>query len=124
MGLCGWIEFGELLRSFMSLRRSRARWVTVVLSLLVALLGSVLVSAPAHALNDIGTGGQFVPARGRVCLYGFGIGKYWTYKIQSTTQDRQKKYKAVTQTSGVLSAFKPGSTALACEIDTGMPYGA
>jgi hypothetical protein len=56
----------------------------------LALIGSLLVAAPAHALGDTGTGGVFVPATGRVLdtkagTGGFNTpmeaGKYRTVKV-------------------------------------------
>ncbi|MFJ4296335.1 hypothetical protein [Curtobacterium sp. NPDC089689] len=44
----------------------------------VALIGSLLVATPAHALNDTGTGGVFVPATGRILDTAKGTGGFST----------------------------------------------
>ncbi|WP_295792154.1 hypothetical protein [uncultured Microbacterium sp.] len=44
----------------------------------LALVGSLLVAAPAQALNDTGTGGVFVPATGRILDTQAGTGGYST----------------------------------------------
>ncbi|MFJ7289763.1 hypothetical protein ACIQUC_15740 [Curtobacterium sp. NPDC098951] len=58
--------------------RSRRRSIAAATLGALALIGSLLVATPAHALNDTGTGGVFVPTTGRIMDTKNNIGGYST----------------------------------------------
>lgn len=64
----------------LSLRTPRSRGRSIAAATLgaLALLGSVLVAVPAHALSDTGTGGVFTPAAGKILDTRDGTGGFST----------------------------------------------
>ncbi|WFR66657.1 hypothetical protein P9139_18205 [Curtobacterium flaccumfaciens] len=66
------------MRSLLHSPRSRRRSIVAATLGALALIGSLLVATPAHALNDTGTGGVFVPASGRILDTRSGTGGYST----------------------------------------------
>ena len=56
-------------------------------------------------------------------LYGLAVGDYWTYKIQTTTQDRFHYHPASVRTSSTLWAFNPHKSAISCAVYKGFPFG-
>lgn len=66
------------MRSLLHNPRARKRSIAVATLGMLALLGSLLVAAPAQALSDTGTGGVFVPATGRILDTKNNIGGYNT----------------------------------------------
>ncbi|WP_146247955.1 hypothetical protein [Curtobacterium sp. MCLR17_039] len=66
------------MRTMLHTPRTRRRSLAVAALGALALVGSLLVTAPAQAVNDTGTGGVFVPASGRVLDTKVGTGGYST----------------------------------------------
>ncbi|ROS75662.1 hypothetical protein EDF24_1232 [Curtobacterium sp. PhB130] len=66
------------MRTVLHASRQRGRSVAAAALGALALLGSLLVATPAHALSDTGTGGVFVAATGRVLDTKNNIGGYNT----------------------------------------------
>lgn len=58
--------------------RTRKRSIAAATLAALALICSLLVATPAHALNDTGTGGVFVPATGRILDTKAGTGGFST----------------------------------------------
>lgn len=56
-------------------------------------------------------------------LYGLAVGDDWTYKIQTTTQDRFHRHPASVKTSSTLWAFNPHKSAISCAVHNGFPLG-
>ncbi|OII18171.1 hypothetical protein BIV03_04080 [Curtobacterium sp. MCBA15_016] len=57
-------------------------------------------------------------------LYGLAVGDYWTYKIQTTTQDRFHYHPPTSvKKSTTLWAFKPHTAAISCAVYKGFPFG-
>ncbi|MBF4609484.1 hypothetical protein [Curtobacterium sp. VKM Ac-1393] len=71
-------DLGGLVRSLLHTPRTRKRSFAVATLGALALIGSLLVTTPAHALNDTGTGGVFVPSTGRVLDTAKGTGGFST----------------------------------------------
>lgn len=66
------------MRTLLHAPRSRRRSIAAATLGALALIGSLLVATPAHALNDTGTGGVFVPTTGRILDTKNNIGGYST----------------------------------------------
>lgn len=71
-------NLGGPVRSLLHSPRFRRRSIAAATMGALALIGSLLVAAPAHALNDTGTGGVFVPTTGRILDTKNNIGGYST----------------------------------------------
>lgn len=72
------IYLGGLVRTSLHAPRLRRRSITAATLGALALIGSLLVAVPAHALNDTGTGGVFVPAAGTILDTKNNIGGFST----------------------------------------------
>lgn len=66
------------MRSLLHAPRTRKRSIAAATLGALALIGSLLVATPAHALNDTGTGGVFVPSSGRILDTAKGTGGFST----------------------------------------------
>ncbi len=66
------------MRSLLHAPRTRGRSVAAATLGALALIGSLLVSTPAQALNDTGTGGVFVASTGRILDTKSGTGGFST----------------------------------------------
>jgi hypothetical protein len=71
-------DLGGLVRVSLHAPRSRKRSIAAAALGALVLLGSLLVAMPAHALNDTGAGGVFVPSTGRILDTRNNIGGYST----------------------------------------------
>jgi hypothetical protein len=65
-------------RSMLHNPRPRRRSIAAATLGALVLFGSLLVATPAHALNDTGIGGVFVPSTGRILDTAKGIGGFST----------------------------------------------
>ncbi|MDP4332423.1 DUF2599 domain-containing protein [Curtobacterium sp. A7_M15] len=66
------------MRSLLHAPRTRKRSLAAAILAALALIGSLLVATPAHALNNTGTGGVFVSATGRILDTKAGTGGFST----------------------------------------------